>query len=63
IVRISRVKVGNRQAPHASRKNPTPKGGVFALARAKMRFSNGVCQTRTVQALIFPFVNPHGTCH
>ncbi|WP_250436093.1 MULTISPECIES: hypothetical protein, partial [unclassified Caballeronia] len=29
----TRVKVGNRQAPHASNKNPTPKGGVFALGR------------------------------
>ncbi|WP_250439917.1 MULTISPECIES: hypothetical protein, partial [unclassified Caballeronia] len=27
----TRVKVGNRQAPHAPNKNPTPKGGVFAF--------------------------------
>ncbi|WP_250519225.1 hypothetical protein, partial [Caballeronia sp. ATUFL_M1_KS5A] len=27
----TRVKVGNRQAPHATNKNPTPKGGVFAF--------------------------------
>ncbi|MDR5750236.1 hypothetical protein, partial [Caballeronia sp. LZ024] len=30
-VRISRVKVGNRQAPHAATKNPTPKRWGFLL--------------------------------
>ncbi|MDR5751896.1 hypothetical protein, partial [Caballeronia sp. LZ024] len=32
IVRISRVKVGNRQAPHAATKNPTPKRWGFLLS-------------------------------
>src|SRR5690349_25094092 len=33
IVRITRVKVGNRQAPMMNTKTPPRKGGVFALGR------------------------------
>jgi hypothetical protein len=37
IVRISRVKVGNRQAPHALNKNPTLKVGFLRWGAAFRR--------------------------
>ncbi|WP_250435246.1 hypothetical protein, partial [Caballeronia sp. ATUFL_F2_KS9A] len=43
----TRVKVGNRQAPHAPNKNPTPKGGVFAFEARYLR----IREVRVAQAL------------
>ncbi|WP_221314122.1 hypothetical protein, partial [Paraburkholderia youngii] len=45
IVRIARVKVGNRQAPPKAR-NPTRSGGVFAFTRPK---SKARCSTEGKQ--------------
>jgi hypothetical protein len=40
-VRTTRVKVGNRQAPHASAHNPHPKSGGFVLyASLNLLFSD-----------------------
>ena len=37
IVRIARVKVGNRQAPHAANKNPTPQRWGFCVCGRNLR--------------------------
>src|SRR5690242_8881129 len=50
IVRITRVKVGNRQAPHATNKNPTPKRWGFCV---------GACSLQAMRLLSQALKSPH----
>ncbi|MDR5732920.1 hypothetical protein QCE47_11260, partial [Caballeronia sp. LZ025] len=55
IVRIARVKVGNRQAPHAKNKNPTPQRWGFCVSITHLSQISAI-SARDDCALKFPFV-------